>query len=279
MASTNTAQYRLWQNKAVVIGLSGVLLLIIVASFSDWLAPCDPLAQGNLLTERYLAPSWDHPFGTDKFGRDVFSRVLYGGRISLAIAVSVVLLSMTIGLLYGTTSGYLGGLVDTLLMRFLDFLLAFPSIFLIITVVAVFRMSHWYLIPILALTGWMETARIIRAEVLSVQKRDFVLAAVGLGLSRVHILTRHVIPNCLTPVMIAATLKVGEVILVESALSFLGIGVQPPVPSWGNIINDGRDVLLRAWWISTFPGFFIVLSVMSFSLLGDGIRSWLNPKG
>jgi peptide/nickel transport system permease protein len=268
---------RLWKKKTMLIGLIGVALLVLMSIFSGWITSSDPVVHGNLLTERYLSPSGDHPFGTDKFGRDVFSRVLYGGRISLTIAISVVVLAMTIGLFYGTVSGYLGGWLDASLMRFLDFLLAFPSIFLIITVVAVFGMSHWYLIPVLALTGWMETARIVRAEVLSVKERDFILAAVGLGLSRVRILARHIIPNCLTPVIVAATLKVGEVILIESALSFLGIGVQPPVPSWGNIINDGRDVLLRAWWISTFPGFFIVASVVSFSLLGDGIRSWLSP--
>ncbi|GMQ79058.1 MAG: hypothetical protein BMS9Abin02_1612 [Anaerolineae bacterium] len=139
-------------------------------------------------------------------------------------------------------------------------------------------MNRWYLIPILSLTGWMETARIVRAEVLSIKERDYILAVKGLGFSHSRILFRHLIPNCLTIVMVAATLKVGDVILLESALSFLGIGVQPPTASWGNIINDGREVLLRAWWISTFPGIFIVLSVMSFNLISDGLRVALSPR-
>ena len=162
------------------------------------------------------------------------------------------------------------------MMRFLDFFLAFPAIFFIITISAIMQLDHWYLIPILGLTGWMETARLVRAEVLTVKERDYVLAARGLGFSRMRILFRHVIPNCMSPVIVAATLKIGEVILLESALSFLGIGVQPPTPSWGNIINDGREVLLRAWWVATFPGIFIMLSVVSFNLISESIHDYLE---
>ena len=162
--------------------------------------------------------------------------------------------------------------------RLLDFLLAFPVIFLIIAVAAVFQVSHWYLIPLLGLTGWMDTARLVRAEVLSVKERDFILAAKGLGFTHTRILMKHIIPNCLNPVIVAATLKVGEVILLESALSFLGIGIRPPSPSWGNIINDGRQALLNAWWVATFPGIFIVLTVMSFNLISDGLRQALGPQ-
>ncbi|MFQ5750702.1 MAG: ABC transporter permease [bacterium] len=270
--------YQFWQHKRAIVGLICIGVLVAGATFSDLITKYDPNLQGDLLTSRYLPPSLDHPFGTDKFSRDVFSRVLYGGRISLTIAISVVLLSMTLGLISGTVSGYIGGVLDAIVMRILDFLLAFPSIFLIITIVAVFHASHWYLIPVLSFTGWMETARIVRAEVLSLKERDFILAAKGLGLSHTRILIRHIIPNCLSPVIVAATLKVGEVILLESALSFLGIGVQPPTPSWGNIINDGREALLRAWWVATFPGLFIVTAVMSFNLIGDGLRECLNPR-
>ena len=234
--------------------------------------------QGDLLTSRYLSPSLQHPFGTDKFGRDVFSRVLYGGRISIAIAASVVFLSMSLGLTYGTLSGFFGGVIDAVMMRLLDFLLAFPAIFLIITVIAVFHLNHWYLILVLGLTGWMETARIVRSEVLSLRERDFVLSAIGFGYSNARVLFKHVIPNVLAPVIVAATLKVGEVILLESAFSFLGIGVQPPTASWGSIINDGRESLLQAWWVSTFPGIFIVLSVMSFNMIGDSLRDTLDPR-
>jgi len=265
-------------HKPAIVGLVFIGLLALSSIFSGLITKYDPNLQGDLLKERYLSPSWEHPFGTDKFSRDILSRVLHGGRISLTIAFSVVILSITIGLFYGTISGYFGGLIDSVMMRFLDFLLAFPSIFLIITVVAVFHMNHWYLIPVLSLTGWMETARIVRGEVLSLKERDFILAAKGLGFSYSRILFRHIIPNCLTPVIVVATLKVGEVILLESALSFLGIGVQPPIASWGNIINDGREALLRAWWVSTFPGMFIVLSVMSFNLIGDGLRDSLSAR-
>ncbi|MEE9170469.1 MAG: ABC transporter permease [bacterium] len=266
------------QSKSSVVGLLCIGVLTLGSAFSSAFTKYDPNSQGDLLTARYLSPSQDHPFGTDKLGRDVFSRVLHGGRISLTIAFCVVILSMTIGLIYGTVSGYVGGAIDMIMMRLLDFQLAFPSLFLTITIIAVFQLNHWYLIPILGLTGWMETARIVRAEVLSLKERDFILAARGLGFGRSRILIRHIVPNCLAPVIVAATLKVGEVILLESALSFLGIGVQPPTASWGSIINDGRDGLLRAWWISTFPGIFIVLTVMSFNLIGDGLRAGLNPR-
>ncbi len=263
-------------HRPAIVGLLAISLLVIGASMSRSLTKYDPVQHGDLLTERYLSPSYEHPFGTDKFGRDVFSRVLYGGRISLTIAFSVVLMSITIGLIYGAVSGYFGGFIDSVMMRLLDFLLAFPVIFLIIAVAAVFQVSHWYLIPLLSLTGWMDTARLVRAEVLSVKERDFILAAKGLGFTHTRILMKHIIPNCLNPVIVAATLKVGEVILLESALSFLGIGIRPPSPSWGNIINDGRQALLNAWWVATFPGIFIVLAVMSFNLISDGFRQALG---
>ncbi len=260
------------QRRRLAISIALLILLMGCALFSSFISAYNPTWQGDILADRYLTPSLQHPFGTDKFARDVFSRVLYGGRISLTIGVSVCLIMLTVGLIYGTLSGYWGGAVDAVMMRILDFLLAFPIIFLIIPAVAIFEMNHWYLIPLLGLTGWMEIARLVRAEVLSLRERDFVLAARGLGFSRVRILLRHVIPNCLTPVLVVAPLKIAEVILLESGLSFLGIGVQPPVPSWGNMINEGRDVLLQAWWIATFPGLFISLTVLSFNLLGEGLK-------
>ncbi|MFQ5677399.1 MAG: ABC transporter permease [bacterium] len=266
------------KSRAGKVGLVILGLLLILSTFSGLFTTHDPIKHGNLLTEKYLSPSMEHPFGTDKFGRDIFSRVLYGGRVSLTIAISVVFLSIVIGLNYGILSGYFGGVIDSIMMRLLDFLLAFPVIFLIIAVVAIFQVSHWYLIPLLSLTGWMDTARLVRAEVLSVKERDFILAAKGLGFSSARILFRHVLPNSLNPVIVAATFKVGEVILLESALSFLGIGVQPPIPSWGNIVNDGRNVLLNAWWVATFPGIFIVLSVMSFNFISDAFRQALETK-
>lgn len=268
------------QDKKAFAALIFIILLTLGAFGSDLLSRYDPFAHGDIVTERYLEPSADHLFGTDKFGRDIFSRVLYGGRISLLIAFSVVFLSMTIGLIYGTLSGYIGGRTDRVMMRLLDFLLAFPAIFLIITIIAVFRVSHWYLIPLLALTGWMETARLARAEALSIRERDFISAARGMGFSNFRILFIHVLPNCLTPLFALIPLKIAQVILLESSLSFLGIGVQPPTPSWGNIINDGREALLGAWWVSTFPGIFITLTAVSFNLLGEALRQKLRtPAG
>lgn len=266
------------QHRRLAISIALLALLMGCALFSGFISAYNPTWQGDILADRYLTPSLQHPFGTDKFARDVFSRVLYGGRISLTIGVSVCLIMLTVGLIYGTLSGYWGGAIDALMMRVLDFLLAFPIIFLIIPAVAIFEMNHWYLIPLLGLTGWMEIARLVRAEVLSLRERDFVLAARGLGFSRVRILLRHVIPNCLTPVLVVAPLKIAEVILLESGLSFLGIGVQPPVPSWGNMINEGREVLLQAWWIATFPGLFISLTVLSFNLLGEGLKERFQIK-
>jgi peptide/nickel transport system permease protein len=271
-----------WQSlkykKAALIGL-GIIIVLTIASFmSTIISGYDPNIQGDILLDRYLTPGWDHLFGTDKFGRDIFSRVLYGGRISLTIAISVVFLSSTIGLIYGAASGYFGGKVDAIMMRFLDFLLAFPLIFLVIMITAIFSINHWYLIPILGFSGWMETARLVRAEVLSIKERDYILAARGLGFNQARIIFNHVIPNCFSVVLVLVPLKIAEVILLESALSFLGIGVQPPTPSWGNIINDGREALLSAWWISTFPGMFITSTVISFHLIADGLRDCLTPN-
>jgi len=265
-------------NQTALFGL--VLLIIIFMSCiaGSLITSMDPNIHGDLVEDRFLPPAIDHPFGTDKFGRDVMSRVLYGGRISIFIAAMVVLLSMTIGVIYGSICGYFGRRVDAFLMRILDFLYAFPLIFLIITVIAIFRTTHWYLIPLLALTGWMETARLIRAEVLSLKERAFVQAVRGLGFSNLRILIRHILPNCLHVLFAIIPLKVAEIVLLESALSFLGIGVQPPMPSWGNIINDGRNVLLQAWWISTFPGIFITLTVMALHLFGDGLRKMIDKR-
>ncbi len=264
--------------KFAVAGLIFIVALSICSFLGDVLTGYDPNEHGDLITSRYLVPSENHFLGTDKFGRDIFSRVLYGGRISLTIGISVTLLSVSIGLFYGIIAGYSGRIIDAVMMRLLDFLLAFPIIFLIIPAVAIFQMQHWYLIPLLGFTGWMEIARVVRAETLSLKERDFITAAVGLGFSRTRILLRHIVPNCLTPVLVIIPLKVAETILLESGLSFLGIGVQPPTPSWGSIINDGRDVLLHAWWISTFPGIFLALTVLSFNAIGEGLRKNLARR-
>jgi peptide/nickel transport system permease protein len=268
---------RFRRKKAAMFGTFVLLAIVLLTIFGEPIAGYAPDKQGDLNSERYLAPSEQHLFGTDKFGRDVFSRVLCGGRISLVIGVAVAFLSVSIGLLYGALSGYAGGIIDAVLMRVLDFIMAFPAVFLVITVVALFDVNHWFLVPVLAFTGWMEPARMVRAEVLSLRRREFVLAAEGLGITTWQVIWRHIIPNSLLPVFVIAAFKVGEVILLESALSFLGLGIQPPEASWGSIISDGRDVLLQGWWIATFPGIFIVIVVMCFNAIGEGLRDTINP--
>lgn len=216
--------------------------------------------------------------GTDGYGRDLLSRLLHGARISLGVALLAVALALTVGLLVGAVAGAGPRLLDAVLMRGVDALLAFPWLFLVLALTALFRPSTTLVIVVLGATSWMTLSRLVRAEILSLKQREFILAARGLGLHPARILLRHLLPNALNPVVVQATLAVGNVILAESALSFLGMGVQPPTPSWGNIVADGRGVLVTAWWVSTFPGLMIVLAVLAFNLLGDRLRDVLDPR-
>ncbi|KAA3618881.1 MAG: ABC transporter permease [Calditrichaeota bacterium] len=274
----NSVWKKIIRNKAAVTG-SILLSVFMISCFvpTIWTSAL-PDAQGDILDDSNLPPSLEHPFGTDKFARDVLSRVLYGGRVSLTIAMGTVTLSVIIGVFYGAISGYAGGLIDAAMMRLLDLLLAFPVVMLAIAIAAIYQPDYWYLIPLLAFTGWMETARLVRAEVLSVKEREFVLAAECLGLPRQRILVAHILPNSIAPVLLLIPLKIGDTILLESSLSFLGIGVQPPVPSWGNMISDGRAGLSEHWWMIAFAGLFLILTVIAFNLIGEALRDANNPR-
>ncbi len=266
------------RNRTAVLGLLVIAALYVLALVTPLVAPHDPSLQGNLLTERFLAPSAAHPLGTDQFARDVLSRLLYGARISLLIGFVAVAISVTLGTVLGAVAGYVGGLVDSAIMRLVDMVISFPRLVLLITIIALFEPSIFLIIAVLGLTQWPSTARIVRGEVLSLREREFVQAARALGYSRTRIILRHLVPNALAPVIVAATLGIGNTIVLEAGLSFLGLGVQPPTPSWGTMVDAGRRNLIDAWWLSTFPGLAIVFTVLSFNLVGDGLRDALDPR-
>jgi peptide/nickel transport system permease protein len=267
-----------FRNPMAVTGLLVVVMLYLVALLTPLLAPFEPNVQGSLTGERFLPPSSVHLLGTDNLARDVLSRLLYGARISLSIGLVAVGISVTLGTVLGAVAGYVGGVVDNVIMRLVDMVLAFPRLVLLIAIVALFRPSLFVIVGVLALTLWPSTARLVRGEVLSLRERDFVVAAEALGYSRRRILLRHLVPNALGPVIVAATLGIGDTIVLEAGLSFLGLGIQAPTASWGSMVDAGRVDLLGAWWISTFPGLAIVLTVLAFNLVGDGLRDALDPR-
>jgi peptide/nickel transport system permease protein len=267
---------RLKRNRMAMTGLGLVLGLFVVSIFAPWLAPYDP--NHIDLKQVLMAPSQAHLLGTDTLGRDVFSRIIFGSRVSLKVGFVAVGLATLIGLLVGALAGYYGGWVDSALMRLVDLMLCFPAFFLILAVIAVLEPSIWNIMAVIGLTSWMGVARLVRAEFLSLREREFVTAARALGAGDVRLILRHMLPNALAPVMVSATLGVAGAILTESALSFLGLGVQPPTPSWGNILTAGKDNIEIAWWLSVFPGLAILITVMSYNLLGEGIREAIDPR-
>lgn len=257
-------------------GLSLVCLMSAAALLAPWISPHDPTTLD--LTAILHPPSGAHPLGTDALGRDVLSRMLHGARVSLWVGFVSVGISVAIGLALGLAAGYFGGLADELIMRCVDIMLCFPSFFLILAVIAFLEPSLLNIMAVIGLTSWMGVARLVRAETLSLRERDFIAAARLAGAGPVRILALHVLPNAVAPVLVSATLGVAGAILTESALSFLGLGVQPPMPSWGNMLLEGKDVLEIAPWLSIFPGCAILLTVLGYNLLGESLRDLLDPR-
>ena len=253
-----------------------IIIIFLIAGLASFLAPYDPGKTDVSL--KLKSPSPQHYMGTDQLGRDVFSRMLHGAKVSLSVGFVAVAISIFIGILVGAIAGYYSGWVDSFLMRFVDIMLCFPSFFLILTVVALLGPSLFKVMVVIGITSWMGTSRFVRAEFLSLRERDFVQAAKALGVKDHRIIFRHILPNALAPVFVTATLDVATAILVEAGLSFLGFGVQPPAPSWGNILTEGRTYIFDAWWLTLFPGLAILITVLSFNLLGEGLRDALDPR-
>jgi len=267
---------RLLENKLAVAGGVIVSVLLAASLLAPFIAPYDP---AQIHVDRVLVPPCrEHPLGTDQLGRDVLSRIIWGGRISLLVGFVAVGIATAIGVVLGAVAGYYGGWVDGLIMRLVDVMLCFPALFLILAVVALLEPSIWNIMVVIGLTSWMGVARLVRAEFLSLKERDFVLAARSLGARPARIIFVHILPNAMGPVFVSAILGIGSAILTESALSFLGIGVQPPTPSWGNMLTAGKDHLKIAYWLSLFPGLAILLTVLGYNLLGEGIRDALDPR-
>jgi peptide/nickel transport system permease protein len=267
------------KNKLAVFGAIVLLIIILSALLAPWIAPYDP-GQTNM-ANKLAPPSAEHWLGTDRFGRDILSRILYGGRISLLVGFGSVAVALVIGTTIGAIAGYYGGIIDAMLMRFVDIVISIPSIFLLIAIVTIFQPGIDKLILIIAITSWTTTARIVRGEFLSLRTREFVLASRTIGTRPSKIIFSHILPNAMGPIIVTATLLIGTVILVEAALSYLGLGVQPPTPSWGNMLQDAQNftVLLKAPWYPTFPGLMILITVLCFNFVGDGLRDALDPKG
>jgi peptide/nickel transport system permease protein len=256
------------------------LLTIAAAALLGPFALTDPLAQPNILGGAIQPPSLQHPFGTDEFSRDVLARVVSGGRVSLTVALLAVGLAVTLGALVGLVAGYFGGGVDAALMRLVDGALAIPRLFLLLLLLAVSdRVPLAMLVLLIGTTGWFATSRLVRGEILRLREESYVCAAQALGASRRRIIFRHLLPNTMGPLLVAATLGVGDVILLEAGLSFLGLGVQPPAPSWGGMIMDARQVLVTAPWVGIFPGLAITITVLSANLFGDALRDAIDPRG
>lgn len=259
-----------------ILGAGIVLFMAFLALFAPFLSPYSPTEPN--IDMILLSPSAEHLLGTDAIGRDIFTRLLYGARVSLWVGFIAVGISSLIGVTLGLISGYFGGIIDEIIMRIVDIMLCFPSFFLILAVIAFLEPSMTNIMIVIGLTSWTGLTRLVRAETLSLRERDFILATRLSGASKTRILFVHILPNTLAPVLVSATLGIAGAILVESSLSFLGLGVQPPYPSWGNMLLDGKDVLSNAPWLSLFPGLAIFITVLGYNLLGESLRDIFDPR-
>ncbi len=274
---------RLWRDRRATFGVAVLAIVTGAAVAGPLVSTGRPTAQHDIVATRFLRPLTTdhsgsfHPLGTDRFGRDVWTRLIYGARVSLAVGALAVLLSVVIGVLVGGAAGFWPGPVRTSLLALTDFVLALPRVVLLLLLAAMTPPSAELVVVVLGLTGWMSVARLVQGEVRSLAARPFVEGAVALGLRRGRVLVRHILPNALTPVIVSAALGLGNAIMLEAGLSFLGLGVQPPTPSWGNMIASGRDTLVNAPWVAAAPGIMLVLVVVACTLLGDALQDALDP--
>lgn len=264
------------KNKMAMFGLALIILLIVMAAFADFIAPYGVDDQD--LTQKFLAPCGAHLFGTDDFGRDIFSRVIYGSRYSLAIGACAAVLSAAIGMVVGSVAGFYGGRTDNLLMRLIDIMLAIPSTLLGISIVAALGNGIRNVIIAVAIGAVPAYARIVRASILSVKEQEYIEAARSIGASDLRIIMRHILPNCLAPIIVQITMSVAKAILEASALSFIGLGVQPPAAEWGAMLSAARPYFRSYWWVMTFPGLAIMMIIFGLNLFGDGLRDALDPR-
>lgn len=267
---------KLIKNKFALIGITIILLLIIIALCAPIISPYTPSQQD--LSHRLQPPSLSHIFGTDDLGRDVFTRMVFGARISLAVGFISVFIILIIGTFLGIISGFYGGKTDYIIMRFTDIVLCFPTFFLILLVIAFIEPNIYNVMIVIGVTSWPGLARLVRAEVLSLKEREFILVSKMMAVSNIKIFCVHILPNIISPLMVFSSLAIGGAILTESALSFLGLGVQPPMSSWGQILTSGKDYIYVAWWLSLFPGIAILITVLAFNLVGETIRDIFDPK-
>ncbi|GAA4854898.1 oligopeptide ABC transporter permease AppC [Paenibacillus vulneris] len=274
----NRAWERFKSNRLALISLVIMAVLILLALLAPVIAPYDPADQD--LMNRLKPPSKEHWFGTDDLGRDLLSRVLYGARVSLSVGIFSVVFNVIIGVTVGALAGYYGGRVDSILMRLVDVLLAFPQFFVLITVVTILKPSLFNIIVVFVAFGWMGKARLLRGQIMSIKNREFVDAARTIGMSDFRIIFVHILPNAIAPVIISATLQMGSMILTESSLSFLGLGIQPPTASWGNLLQSAQSltIMTKAPWYPIIPGFMIFLTIMCFNFIGDGLRSAFDSR-